>query len=155
MKTQYFCRYHAERMKASESEAYHCWNEMMRRGVHAYTECRMEAAHIYLGSALDIAILRRMCEKNGIFESLHATKPADFLLQLMLIELRFNETHYLLSRLSSTTGDDESSSNAALTKFLSAQYERVEVAEKSHITRDSIRDYGQSNRQSLKRIAHH
>lgn len=56
MKSPYFCAYHAERMRACEPEALRSWTEMMRRGVHVYVECRMDAAEIVLGSAVDVAL---------------------------------------------------------------------------------------------------
>ncbi len=135
MKSPYFCAYHAQRMKNHESEALRYWIDMMRRGTQAYVECRIDAANIYLGSALDIALIRKTCEKNEFFNDMHFCKPAEFLIKLMLIENRFNEAIVILSRLSSASQTQTNINERELTHFLEKHYENIEIAEKEYMTR--------------------
>lgn len=108
MNNQYVGAYDTARMRAYESEACRCWSEMMRRGIQAYNDCRMEAADIYLHCAFDIALLRNTCNKNGIFKKIHTTKPAELLLKLMLIEENYNKAAGLLSCLATSLSSEPS-----------------------------------------------
>lgn len=133
MKSLYFCAFHAERMKASESEALRCWSEIMRRGMHAYVDCRMEAAELYLGAALDIGLMRYRCTQSTMISILHITKPTDFLLELFCADIRFDTAVAALSRISSTTLAS-CKSNTDLLAWLAIKYERVECAEKQYMS---------------------
>lgn len=129
MKSSYFCQHHAELMKVDESEACKYWTEMMHRGVRAYAGCRMEAASIYLGSALDIALLRRACT-NKVFEADHISKPTEFIIQLMIIDNRFQEATSLLARLCGEGLKSE------LKKFLDTHLEKVQLAKNTYLKSD-------------------
>lgn len=96
MRHPYLCAYHVERLKACESEALRYWGEMMRRGVQAYVACRIEAATLYLGTALEIGLLRQRCQLNGVFEGLHIVKPAEFLVELLKVDRQYGEVNELL-----------------------------------------------------------
>lgn len=110
MNTRYFCAYHAERIRESEPHALRCWVEMMRRGMQAYTECRIEAAQIYLGSALDIGLLRHTCAHNTVFGEIHLTKPADFIIELRLSEADHEAALSLLNKIADVSETSERNS---------------------------------------------
>lgn len=134
MNFTYLCIYHIERLQACEAEAWRTWSQMMQRGVKAYADCRTEAAHIYLNTALEVALLRNACcETNVSFGELELLKPAEFLIQLYVIEDAFDSALDVLARISSA----ESSGNfgTAVRKFLALQYKRVELAEQAFFGR--------------------
>ena len=125
MKANYLCRYHLEKMKTNESNAICQWTEMMRRGIRAYTECRTDAADVYLNSALQIALVRTQCPCNGIFESTHIVKPAGFLLDLKILENGYHDAVEMLSDISSIVTQAKSKFEENLIAFLAKQYERI------------------------------
>ena len=125
MKAQYFCAYHTERLRACESDSFRHWTEMMRRGVQAYSECRFEAANLYLGAALDIGLLRHCCEENGLFTTLHIMKPAEFLLEMQLLDQRHDAAEDMLDRISAITRPDKDWLISQLMNFLAEGYARV------------------------------
>lgn len=133
MKTPYFCAYHVEQMKACESEALRCWSQVMQRGVKAYTECRTEAALIYLGAALDVSMMRAACPKNGIFKDLHLTKPAEFLVQLYLTSDDFGFANTLLTKLDREAKFLNELRTKCFEEFLLKQFKCVSEAEKLFI----------------------
>lgn len=140
MNRQYFCAFHAEKMRACESDAYRYWMEVMRRGVLAYAKCRAESALIYLHTAVDIGLLRKECQQNGVFEDMHVTKPAEFLIQLFITDDNFEDAFSLLSRISSANHASRLASNIAkitksdLSIFLEESYEQLKTAEKDYLT---------------------
>lgn len=106
----------------------------MQQGVQAYTQYRLEDARVYLSCALNIALLRNACAKNTIFNSSHATKPAEFLVQLLINTLRFHEAISLLSDLiSRLTNQQDYALPAQLSDFFEKQYKQIEEAERSHM----------------------
>lgn len=123
MKTPYLCAYHAERLKACESEAFRYWGEMMRRGVQAYVECRFDAAVLYLGTALEIGLLRQRCELNGLFESLHILKPVEFLVELLKVDRQYQEVNKLLEYVAENA---RPGGNTPLIDFLAKSFIRFE-----------------------------
>lgn len=131
MRSQYFCAYHSEKMKSCESEAIRQWSQLMQRGVKAYSECRIDAAQIYLGSAFDIAHLRSDCEKNGVFSEMHLLKPVEFLLQIYLMTDLFDEAYQVLHRISAVSDKNKDFFTHGAEVFLGDNYERLEVAEKT------------------------
>lgn len=133
MNSRYLCAYHQERLRVCESGAYRFWAEMMRRGAMTYTECRFDAAIIYLGTALDIGLLRQGCEQNGLFSAFHLLKPAEFLYEALLLEQRFGEAEALLRKISSATDHCNDGFAAQLRSFLAQAYERVEQAGKHQL----------------------
>lgn len=128
MKATYFCAYHAERLKACESEAFRHWGEMMRRGVQAYAECRLDAAELYLGAALEIALLRRECCENGLFAALHILKPAQFLVELFLLDRQPHKVEELMTRINTHRG---CTADLNLDDFLAQSISRASSAEVS------------------------
>lgn len=145
MKPRYLCAYHAERIRASEQHACHSWLELMRRGTLAYAECRVEAAQIYLGAALDIALLRLACQGNKLFTALHLSKPLEFMIELLVVEGCFNQAMKLLSKISSAL--DQSPDNSMIDELvgcLAQHYQRVSNHEKTaagHSKRRALREY--------------
>lgn len=141
MKSPYFCAQHAKRILQNESEAFGSWNEMMNIGVQAYSQCRLDAAAIYLGAALDIAFLRTACASNHSFTTLHIVKPAEFLLDLMLSEQRWNQASRLLARVREYTKSSpqdlchhfvqHTGKDTYLDEFLQVNTPRVNLAVKS------------------------
>lgn len=129
MKSQYFCAYHAENMKVCESEALRCWLQMMQRGEKAYVECRMEAARIYMGCALDIAILRSHCKRNSAFSGQHILKPAELLVQLQLACDNLETATELLTRTIETVSA-EMGNRSDFKELTTALFEQIEAAEK-------------------------
>ena len=132
MRSKYFCAYHSEKMKTYETEAYRYWMEVMRRGVQSYVKCRSESAYIYLHTAMDIGLLRQRCEENGIFEELHITKPAEFLIQLFIADDNFKEAFTLLSCISSKTQSTVVKINNSLLHFLNESHKTITAAEQSY-----------------------
>lgn len=124
MRTPYLCAYHVERLKACESEAFRYWGEMMRRGVQAYVECRFEAAVLYLGTALEIGLLRHRCELNGLFESLHILKPVEFLVELLKVDRQYHEVNELLEYVAKSA---RPGADVPLTNFLAKSFIRFEI----------------------------
>lgn len=131
MNSKFFCNHHAQQIKACEAEAIRSWSQMMRRGMRAFDECRVEAAFIYLGSALDIALIRMSCDKNRYFGELHLIRPTEALIQLHLLANEFDNALALLSHVSSAGGSNEVVHCRAVVDFLVAQYGLVERAEKA------------------------
>lgn len=132
MKSQYFCMFHTQRLKARESEAIAAWSQLMHHGIKAYSECRISDAYTYLAAATDIALLRSDCAVNGIFSELHLIKPAEFLIQLQLAEQRYTDATMLLNRLS-TLGDLPSSSQSpTLNQFIELEWRHVEAVKTLH-----------------------
>lgn len=126
MRSPYLCAYHAERLKACESEAFRYWGEMMRRGVQAYVECRFDAAVLYLGTALEIGLLRQRCQLNGLFKGLHIQKPVEFLVELLKIDGQYHQVNellnYVFTHANSVAKQANSSADTALTNFLNRSF---------------------------------
>lgn len=132
MQTPHFCAYQAERIKACGAVALRCWAETMRRGVQAYTACRMETAQIYLGSALDIGLLRYSCRDNLTFNDFHLSKPAEFLLELHLVNDEYGLAIAQLSKISSVIYDGEQQPSRQLLDQMAKLYTRVELCEREY-----------------------
>mgnify|MGYP000856140131 CR=1 FL=1 len=148
MRSKYFCAYHSEKMKTYETEAYRYWMEVMRRGVQSYAKCRSESAHIYLHTALDIGLLRQRCKRNGVFEELHITKPAEFLIQLFIADDNVNGAFDLLSYISSRTQSTVVKINDPLLHFLNESHKIIVTAEKS-CPQNTDRDHTHTNLQKI------
>lgn len=133
MKSRYLCAFHQERLRFCESDAYRLWMEMMQRGTQTYTECRFDAAILYLSTALDIGFLRQGCEQNGLFSALHLLKPAEFLYEALMLEQRYGDAEILLRKISSCTDHCNDEFVAHLRSFLAQGYERVERAGKHQL----------------------
>ncbi len=134
MKTTYFCTFHAERMMAYEGEAIQYWTQMMRRGTQAYSECRIDAARIYLGSAMEIGLLRHSCVKSMFFDDMHLTQPLSFLIELLILDESFDEAIYILSKISTAINERRTVPDSGLLEVLANHYSRVEISEKKHMT---------------------
>ena len=130
MKSQYFCAYHAKQVCGSETQAFSQWGEVMRRGVKAYVQCRIEAATLFLNAALDIAQLRSECSTNSVFSLMHLCKPVEFLIQLTIAENNFKKATGFLDRLAALDLQHLSDEGARLNTFLGEQYKLIEIAEK-------------------------
>ncbi|MDZ7923833.1 MAG: hypothetical protein U5M23_07170 [Marinagarivorans sp.] len=130
MTSQYFCAYHVNKFVVSEIEAFRNWSQMMQRGVKAYVECRVEAAEIYLGSSLDIALLRCSCTGNKIFSEEQLLKPAEFILQIYLMTDAFHKAQQTLDRISGCCQANHGLLGMVTEKFITEQFERFEKAEK-------------------------
>jgi hypothetical protein len=130
MNSRYLCAYHLERLRFCESDAYRLWMEMMRRGAQTYTECRLEAAILYLNTALEISLLRQCCEQNGLFSGVHLLKPAEFLFEALMLEQRYSEADAMLQQISSVTEYCDTEFTVQLRRFLKQAHERVEEAKK-------------------------
>lgn len=131
--SKFFCTYHSQRMRTCESEAVRYWREMMSRGLKSYTQCRIEAAIIYLDSAIDIVLLRTHCEQNNTFEIAHLIKPAELLIRLMAIEYHFDKAFNFLHRLSQLKVSSLSASQGDLLSFLRRQHDHIELAEREYM----------------------
>lgn len=134
MKTTYFCAFHSERIKAYEGEAIQQWTEMMHLGTQAYAECRIDAARIYLGSAMEIGLLRHSCPKSLFFDDMHLSQPLQFLIELFIIDDNFDEAIYILSKVSTAINRGLSDPDAGLLELLAQHYTRVEISEKKYMT---------------------
>lgn len=144
MKSDYFCRYHLDNMCKEESVAFKSWSELMRRGMRAYVECRIEAANIFLSSALDIAILRTTFCTNSLFSDVNITKPAEFLIHLYITDCEFTHAKKLLSCLSYVDNSEPASNTTDrkknpldLSAFLAKYYMQLELAEKAYMSEKS------------------
>lgn len=133
MKSPYFCLYHSEQLTDCESSALRTWRELMRRGTQAYNACRLAAANIYLNSALDIAQLANRNTSNGMFTTTHLVKPVDLLIQLLVLDNRFDEATQMLTRLAAHADAAAQNGDIQLSEFLGEQYQRVELAEKNYL----------------------
>ncbi len=133
MKTLYFCAYHADNLRASETEAIKSWSSVMRRGMKAYCECRIDAAEIYLESALDIALIRSECSKNCIFDSMHLLKPIEFLTELYLTNEAFTQASKILNKVSRNVPEESELYSSAVDAFLITQFKRLEQCECAHL----------------------
>lgn len=131
MSLRYFCTSHSEAIQTNEPEAWRCWAALMQRGIKAYTECRVDAAYIYLGAALDVALIRNDCGNNKSFCETHAIKPAEFILQLFLIDNDFNRARILLHRISVNCEKNGITQAGLYDTFFAKQYQAVEIAEKA------------------------
>ncbi len=134
MKSQYFCAYHAKQICGSETQAFNHWAEVMRRGVKAYMQCRIEAATLFLHSAFDIAQLRSECSVNDAFSAIHLCKPVEFLIQLAIAEGDFQKAMELLERLAMLDVQCFNAGPLHLNTFLGEQYKVIELAEKDSMT---------------------
>ncbi len=128
------CAYHAAQMTLCESQAVKYWGEMMNGAMQAYVNCRVDKAYLYFEVALDVADLRAACSKNNVFSAAHITKPAEFLLQLLILESRFDQAIKLLSRLAAIKVETLLGHSCGnLSSFLEKQYEKVELAENAYM----------------------
>ncbi|WP_053979281.1 hypothetical protein [Marinagarivorans algicola] len=134
MKSQYFCAYHAKQVCGSETQAFSQWAEVMRRGTKAYVQCRLEAATLFLNSALDIAQLRSECNSNNVFSVMHLCKPVEFLIQVAIAEGHFQKATALLNRLAILDVASLNTGACELNTFLGEQYAAIEMAEKDSMT---------------------
>jgi len=100
----------------------------MHRGVKAYTDCRFDAAYIYLQSALEIALLRSFCEKNLAFSSFSIIKPAEFIMQLLLLDENFEDAYELLSQINAAQENPGACWHDQVKHFLMQQELRIELA---------------------------
>lgn len=133
MKTTYFCAYHADRIRTCEQSAMGSWNEMMRRGRLAYTECRTDDAHVYFGSATEIALLRYTGSSNRYFGDTHITKPIEFLVELLILENNFNQATALLSQILDIVSAETNTVNGKLRESLAQLSTYIKNAEKQHL----------------------
>ncbi len=150
MKTTYFCAFHAERMKAYEGEAIQHWTQMMRRGTQAYSECRIDAARIYLGSAMEIGLLRHSCPKSMFFDDMHLTQPLSFLIELLILDESFDEAIYVLSKISTAINERRADPRSELLEVLANHYSRVEISEKKHMTQVRVPKKGVEKRERVR-----
>lgn len=130
MISKFFCAYHAQRMRSDEQEAYRCWNQMMHRGAKAYAECRIEAANIYLGSALEVALIRAQSKSQKIFSEMHISKPVAFLVELFVAQDKFDICNVLLKRVSEHA-EQQYGESKSFQSAISELYVRIESAEKA------------------------
>jgi hypothetical protein len=133
MKTTHFCAHHKEQLKTCEHQAWRCWSDMMRRGVMAYSECRFESAEIYFSAALEIALLRYVHSKNEIFQNAHLIKSVEFVINLLRLDLRFDDANRLLKHLSASVSEISSSSSIELMEYIKDCFVTIEEAEKSYL----------------------
>ena len=138
MKTKYFCPYHMAKIKKSEHNAINAWTELMRRGGQAYAECRTESASIYLGAAIEVALLRIESHPNGCFHIEHTLKPLDMLLELYLVESSFDHAIITLSKISEALSTQNIENKTDYLRQLEKYYERLEEAERLFITENSL-----------------
>ncbi len=134
MRLNYFCPHHVAVIRQCENTAAQWWNELMKRGMLAYNDCRLEAADIFLKSALSLSLLRYSESRNNWLSSIHITKPAEFLLELAINEQQFDSAIQLLSTISNETWPYVSEFEHSITEFLAKQYERVESLEKEYMS---------------------
>lgn len=134
VRRSHFCPQHAEQLRRSEQHALNAWIEVMRRGMQAYGACRMDAARIYLGSATEIALIRQRSAHNAFFGDTHLLKPLAFLIEVLILEERFEEAVALLSTVSAAMKYKAFHGTPAIADALAEHYERVELAEKRHFT---------------------
>jgi len=133
MKTSHLCPNHSHLVKDSEPRAMEIWCDMMRRGIRAYTQCRIDSAECYLGAATEIALLRYSCEKNRFFDEVHLTKPLEFLIELLVQAMNFDKAMVLLSSISTAIHRAPKSPSAALTECLSKHSASVGVREPKYL----------------------
>ncbi len=133
MQSRYFCAFHAEKLKQCEAQAIGSWSQMMHRGVHAYAEHRASEALIYLGTALEIGILRSHCPTNDIFCSMQLLKPAEFLIEIMLSHDHYENANALLCDIGDRASI-ELNQSSPLKEGISKLFARVETAEKAYFT---------------------
>lgn len=133
MRLNYFCPYHVDKIRQCENTAAQWWNELMKRGLVAYNECRLEAADIFMKSALSLSLLRYSEPNNHWLTSIHITKPAEFLVEMHISEQQYDAAIQLLSQISNDTWPFVSDFEEKITEFLAVQYERIESLEKSYM----------------------
>lgn len=136
MRLNYFCPHHVAVIRQCEGTAVQWWNELMKRGLLAYNDCRLEAADIFLKSALSLSLLRYAEPHNAWLTSIHITKPAEFLIELALNEQQFDAAIQLLSTISNETWPYVSDFEDSITEFLAKQYERIESQEKEYMSKN-------------------
>lgn len=128
------CAYHAAQIALYEPQAAKYWGEMMNSAMQAYVNCQVDKAYLYFKTALDVAGLRAACSTNNVFSVGHITKPAEFLLQLYILENRFDQSMKLLSRLEVIQIEAlRGSPECSISTFLETQYEKVELAENAYM----------------------
>lgn len=133
MKTSYLCPRYVALVCTDENSAIGHWSELMRRGTRAYTQCREEAAELYLGAATEISLLRYSCQRNIYFSDMHLTRPVDFIAELLVQNLNFDKAIYFLSRISTAIYKAENEPHPNILDCLARWYERVEEAEKLYL----------------------
>lgn len=108
MLSSYFCPYHVQKFHASEPEAFRCWSKKMHRGVSAFVESRRAEAIAYFGAALDLAFIRLGCDQNERFSGLNIVKPMEFIVEVLLAQVQFDKSNYLLQDVYRRVGDNVS-----------------------------------------------
>jgi|GEM_PF-3164629 len=99
MKTEYFCDYHLSCICKQEEDALSAWHTLMKRGMRAYVDCRLEAADIFLQAALDIALTRLKLCTNNILNEEHVIQPAQHILELHIANCDFNHADSTLNKI--------------------------------------------------------
>ncbi len=113
------------------------WVEMTRRGIQAYSECRADGANIYLGSAVEIAMLRLICSKNQHFHTHHLQRPLEVLIEHFISQCDFDEGVLLLNQISRDIEEANLSDQNSITNIISALFEKLEHSEKEYFCSDS------------------
>lgn len=126
---RYFCQRHAKQMLVSERQAFFRWMQMMQKGCHAYMHCQHDSARIYLGAAIDIAMLRLTSKSNSLFLLTHATKPAEFLLNVLVTESAFEDAKTTLDCLSTLLPRNDLAEDELLNDFINEYQEFVDQGE--------------------------
>ncbi|MFL0810469.1 MAG: hypothetical protein K6L76_08650 [Agarilytica sp.] len=134
MKPMHLCRYHAQRIQNDETVAFRSWNEVTRRGKIAYTQCRLDAAKVYLLAAIEIYLLRVSVGKNALFSVAALSHPLSILIELFILENHFEEGVKLLSSIASASRKNAVHDQHQLFDVLGQHYEKLEIGEKTYFS---------------------
>jgi len=132
-KFSYLCPNHIAQLQISEKRAMSYWVEIMRRGVKAYSQCRVEASELYLSAAIEIYLLRSACNENSFFSGCHLLKPLDFVLELFIQNQAFDKASKLLGKIESFVEQNNVELSAAILDHIESGYQRIESEEKQYL----------------------
>lgn len=133
MKPTHLCCYHARRIQQDEALAFRSWSEMTHRGKIAYSECRTDAAKVYLSAAIEIYILRASIPKNALFSVTSLSQPLSLLTDLLIMENRFEDGVRVLSGISTASCKNAMRDQHRLYDVLGEHYEKLEMAERTYL----------------------
>ncbi len=128
MKFSHLCHHHVTVLQCCEDEARKYWSETMRRGAQAFTQCRWDAARIYLGAAYEIGLIRKAVPHNDFFDDMHIVKPLKFMLTILLADNAWNSALKLIDDTRARLGFMDLTPGSGIFRQLSDCVSQIESA---------------------------
>lgn len=99
MKTNYLCPNHVQLIAENLEAGKQYWRIFMARGETAYSDCRWDAAEIYLHAAIDVATVRMLASKDQSFSFYHILHPLKILCDLYISDSNLEKAKVAIAKV--------------------------------------------------------